>query len=220
MAETAPVQTYNGDPAFKAAFLAEIGQHEQADSLIKGQYGDFDPGFQGCAIGCAVRSLHSIQGTLSDATEYADHRKVAADLGWPLWLAYLEDNIFEAVPDELSKTWPRRLAEAVPVGSVIDDTVLSKLLVWQLTAERFGVIHATDKPEVKGRITTIAEFITADAAGTATDEQKAAAEGAARDAWAARAARDVETRDAFYPAFSDYVLTVLRELPTPLKADA
>ncbi|CAB4212416.1 hypothetical protein UFOVP1442_1, partial [uncultured Caudovirales phage] len=110
---TTAVQAYGNNPAFKDAFLAEIGKHEEADALLKGTYGEFDPTFKGCAIGCSVRSLHSLQGTLTNGVSFNNHAKVAADLGWPLWLAYLEDNLFERLPDELSKTWPRRLAEAV-----------------------------------------------------------------------------------------------------------
>ncbi len=219
------MQTYQNDPALKASFLAEIGKHEELDAFLKGTYSTTDKtAFRGCAIGCSIHSLNALQGKPQKG-EFADHDRVAADLGWPLWLAYLEDNVFESLPDELSKTWPRRLAEAVPVGAVIDDSVLAKIMVWSLTAERFGVIHATDDAEVKGWITTIAEYITADAAGTCTaDQREAAARDAwaawaawdARDAWAAWDARDVETRDAFYPALSEYVLSVLKELPTPL----
>ena len=214
------VKAYNEDPAFKAAFLAEIGAHERADALIKGSYSQLNGQFKGCAIGCALHSLHTLQGTLGEKHPYDDHGKVAADLGWPLWLAYLEDHLFESLPNELSKTWPRRLAEAVPVGAVITDAVLAKILVWSLTADTFGVIHATEDTEVKGWIKAIADGITTEADETSTAEQREAASQAARDAWdawaarAARAARAAETREAFYPALSEFVLSVLRELPS------
>jgi len=109
------VATYKNDPAFKAAFLAEISKHEEADALLKGTYGEFDPTFKGCAIGCSVHSLNTLQGKpQDDDTKFADHGRVANELGFPLWLAYLEDNLFESLPSALSKTWPRRLAEGPP----------------------------------------------------------------------------------------------------------
>lgn len=231
------IRAYGNNPAFKAAFLAEITAHERADALLKGTYGDFDPTFKGCAIGCAVHSLYRLQYPETDpyAIDYCAHNKVAADLGWPLWLAYLEDQLFEALPNELSQTWPRRLTEAVPVGAVIDDAVLAKILVWSLTAERFGVIHAAT--DAKDWITTVADLATTKAAKAAGDAKAAwdaraawnardtkAARAAWNawaawvtkvtwDAWPARAARAADTRDQFYPALSDYVLSVLRELP-------
>lgn len=230
------VQTYHANPQLKADFLAQISAHEQADALVKGSYGRMNGHFKGCAIGCSAYSLAVMQGQLpKNAGLFASepqHRRVADDLGLPLWLAYLEDNVFEMLPTELSKTWPRRLAEAIPVGAVIDDRVLAQILVWSLTAERFGAIHATDNTEVKGWMTTIAEAISAEAEGRLTDEMKATADGAARaaraalgrlgrlgrawdarDAWAAWAAWAAETRGAFYPALSEYVLTVVRALP-------
>jgi hypothetical protein len=259
------MQTYQNDPQFKAAFLAEITAHEQADALVKGDYGTMNGAFHGCAIGCAVYSLRQLQGVgNAKMVNYADHDKVAKDLGLPLWLAYMEDRLFENLPTDLSKTWPRRLAEAIPVGAVIGDDVLAKILVWSLTSDTFGVIHATDDAEAKGWITTIAEAITADAAGTITADQREAAARAARAAWDARAARAAwdaraawaaraawdaraaraawaaraaraawaawaawdardawdawdaraaETGDAFYPALSEYVLSLLRDLP-------
>lgn len=181
--------TYRNDPTFKSAFLAEISRHEQADALQKGSYGVFDPQFRGCAIGCAVFALRSLQGlTNAEGISYADHATVAADLGWPLWLAHLDDDIFESLPVPDAATWPRRLAEAIPVGAVITDAVLAKILVWSLTAPRFGVIHTTGLPVVQAWITTLADAITADATGTITADQREAAARAAndaRDAWSA-----------------------------------
>ena len=135
----------------------------------------------------------------------------------------------------MSQTWPRRLAEAVPVGVVIDDTVLAKILVWSLTSE-FGAIHTTDHANTKGWIHTIADYITADAAGTCTADQREVAARAARAAWnataarvarapwdwaawtvraawVARDARAVPIREGFYPALSEYILAILRDLP-------
>lgn len=231
------VTTYHGNAQLKADFLREIRQHEQADALLKGTYARMNGHFRGCAIGCSVYSLNVLQGQsqdVGDPDQYADHPRVAKALGFPEWLAYLEDHLFEGLPDHLSKAWPRRLAEALPVGAVVDDAVLAKILVWSLLADTYGVIHATEDVDIKGWITTIANAITAEANGTLTADQREAAAldaldaleawdalaawdaWAARAAWAAWAARDAwpsSLRDGFYPALSEYVLSVLRDLP-------
>src|SRR3990167_2686978 len=147
--------TYLGKPELKEAFLLEIGKHEAADQLVKGYYGQMDGQFTGCAIGCSLHSLNVLQGKPAVIDNVGLHERVPAELGWPLWLAYLEDNIFEQLPAELSRTWPRRLAEAIPVGVSVPDVVLAKLLRWTLIADTFGVVHATDDAEVKAIVQRI-----------------------------------------------------------------
>ena len=102
--------TYHNDPALKAAFLEQITAHEQADRIIQGEYWD---GFKGCAVGCSVESLNHINGT---TYKHGDHAAYAEALGIPEWLARLEDTLFEGLPVAVAKGWPRRFAEAIPVG--------------------------------------------------------------------------------------------------------
>ena len=261
--------TYLNKPELKDAFLAEIGKHEKLDAIIRGSYGQMNGHFTGCAIGCSLYSLSVLRGKTPQeaATNISDHRRYEAELGWPTWLAYYEDSIFEHLPAELSKTWPRRIAEAVPVGISIPDTVLAKLQAWWLIHERFGVVNATDDAELKAIIMTSGDLFRqigdgidapeaakeqaawdartawwdAWAARTARagDARTARAARAARTAWAARAGdartawaartvwtawaartaclnadslASVATRDAFYPALSEYLLSLLRDL--------
>src|SRR5438034_777684 len=109
------LQTYLNDPTLKANFLIEIGKHEQQDQIIKGTYGRMNGMFKGCAIGCALHSLNILQGKTGKASAEAtgDHRRYETELGLPLWFAYMEDRLFENLPDELATTWPRRLAEVI-----------------------------------------------------------------------------------------------------------
>ena len=242
----AKLRAFHGDPALKAAFLEQIGQHEVADMIVKGTYGkSVDGGWKGCAIGCSLRSLNKIQGKAKIDRATGDHERFPPELGLPLWLAYFEDNIFEWLPNELSKTWPRRLAEAIPAGACVDDLVLAKILRWTLGAEPFGVRYAaTDAAVVavvdrmvalfdrtiRGDEPTSNEWDEAARATWDTTRDVRAARAAwdvraaraARAAWAVkdvwnvwdvRAARAADTRDAFYPALSEYVLSLLRELP-------
>lgn len=210
--------TYLNNPDLKTRFLAEIAKHEAADAIIKGTYGAMNGEFRGCAIGCSLHSLNLLEGkTGKDAMEDTDnHHRYEAELGLPMWLACLEDFLFEELPDDLAKRWPRRLAAAIPVGAIVDDAVLAKILVWSLVDAEFGVRQATNRDDVRGWIDVIATYITADVESQATDDLR---ESAARDAWAARAAWDVwdawdaEKANAFYPALSEYVLALMRDLP-------
>ena len=232
---TTTLQTYLGDPGLKAAFLAEITKHEEQDALIKATYGWLNGTFKGCAIGCSLHSLNVLQGKVgAGLTERTDvHARYEAELGLPIWFAFMEDQIFENLPDDLAKTWPRRLAEAIPVGAVVDDLVLAKILRWTLADAEFGVRFATEDAEIRGYIDGVIAGFDAEIAtgGHATAEQREAAARAARDAWAAwdaraacddwdawaaRAAATNSSRakaDAFFPALSEFVLGVVRELP-------
>ena len=199
------LRAYLNDSNLKTAFLAQIAEHEAADAIIKGTYAQRGVTFRGCAIGCSLHSLNVIQRKVgTDRTaNTGNHERYEAELGLPTWLAYLEDNIFERLPDALAVTWPRRFAEAVPVGAVVDDRVLARILCWALTDTEFGVRYATDSEETRGWIDTIAAYIDADSRGIATADQREAAAWdarAARDAWAARAARDAWAARAAWAA--------------------
>lgn len=88
MTTNADLRAYHSDATLKARFLDEIGQHEAADMLIKGTYGNGlgDCGFRGCAIGCALHSLNKIQGKPESelARHTGDHARYVTDLGLPL----------------------------------------------------------------------------------------------------------------------------------------
>ena len=190
--------TYHGDHALKAAFLAEISKHEAADALVKGTYGRMNGAFKGCAIGCSLYSLNVLHGeSPADAAQRTgDHDRIPTELGWPLWLAYAEDTIFERLPTDLSKTWPRRLAEAVPVGVTVPDIVLAKVFHWTLMNARFGVINCADAESTKDAVRKMGALFERTIAG----ENVPGAEwneAAARAAWDARDARDAwDARDA------------------------
>ncbi len=247
--------TYLGKPELKSRFIEEIGKHEEQDRIIKGTYSEPGKVFRGCAIGCSLHSLNLIEGAVDQFDGTDNHSRYEKELGLPTWLAYLEDNIFENLPLDQAKTWPRRFAEAVPVGAVVGDVVLAKILRWVLADSEFGVRFATDDAEIRGYIDTIVTMFEAEIVGQATAEQREAAASAASaaraamaasaamdawaawaasaamDAWAARAASaamdawaastDPEGKkaDAFFPSLSEYVLSLLRDLPPALGVD-
>ena len=203
------LHAYLNDPQLKADFIAQIADHERQDAIIKGTYGAMNGRFRGCAIGCALHSLNVLQGK-SPTDRVDEHCRYEKELGLPAWFAYLEDHIFESLPLDLAKTWPRRIAEALPVGAVVGDVVLAKILRWSLADDTFGVRYATtDNEEVRGYIDAVIAGFDAEISteGNATADQREAAAWAARaaraawDAWDARAAWDAwdawDARDAW-----------------------
>ena len=77
---------YHGKPDLKAAFLAQIAQHEAADQIMRGTYAgtkNGHPAFQ--AVGCSLESLRVIEG-LSEI-EHGAHELYEHYLGVPIMLA-------------------------------------------------------------------------------------------------------------------------------------
>lgn len=107
--------TYRSDTEFKKRFVKEVVWHRKTDAIVQGTYGSQNGHWTGCAVGCSLRSLDKIEGNAL-LEEYNDHPRFESEGLWPEWLARLEDTIFEGLPVELAKTWPERLAKAVPVG--------------------------------------------------------------------------------------------------------
>ena len=231
--ESTPLISYHADPALKAALVIEIGKHEQADQIIKGTYGSINGQWRGCAIGCSLRSLNIMKQQTDPNRRTGDHDRFPKELGWPLWLAHIEDTIFENLPDALAKTWPRRIAEAIPVGAVIDEMVLAKILRWMLADTEFGVRYATDDETIRGHIDGVIAGFDAELStgGHATDEQREAAARAAMaandddslaawsafsawSAWDATSLPPWKKADPFFSALSEFLLALLRALPT------
>lgn len=187
------MSAYHNDPAIKSALIAQLIAHEDADEIIQGI--GWENG-HGCAVGC---TLH----------EY-DHSQGPAKLGWPEWLLRLEDGLFEEMTPRDAKGFPRRMAEAIPVGADLEPVRL-RFLYWTLTdflgrdwpadvnaalddmGGLFARAIAGDEPDT-------AEWAKAEraawAARDARDALAAGAAGAARAAGAAWAARDARAARA------------------------
>ena len=115
--------TYHNDVKIKEFYINRIEQHSKADEIIQGVY--WENG-KGCAVGCTIHG--------------DEHCKYEDELGIPQILAILEDKIFENLPNELAKTWPKRFLSAIKVG--ID---LSK--VWP----KFAIFLLTDSTQCNSR---------------------------------------------------------------------
>lgn len=93
------VLSFHGREAIKKKYLTRVREHRLADQIIKGHY--WKDG-KGCAIGC---TLHS-----------SNHWAYEDELGIPNQLAYLQDELFEALPNEQAMLFPEQFLEAIPVA--------------------------------------------------------------------------------------------------------
>lgn len=91
--------TFHNDPQIKEKYLTRLKTHATADEIIQGT--GWENG-KGCAIGCTLENY--------------DHKAFETELGVPEWLARLEDQIFEGLPNSDAKKFAVDFLEAVPVG--------------------------------------------------------------------------------------------------------
>ena len=104
MTTTETVLAYHGDPALKAAVLAQMADHRAAERLVTGTYWDWTVG-RGCAVGCLT---HDPDG---------GHAEYPVRWGIPEELAWIEDEIFESLPLEDALAWPERFLAAIEPGA-------------------------------------------------------------------------------------------------------
>jgi hypothetical protein len=154
--------SYHSDPAIKARYLERVEGHAAADEIIKGQY--WEAG-KGCAVGCTIHG--------------ASHEDFERALGIPQMLAWLEDVIFEGLPNRAAKTWPERFLSAIEPGKDLS-RVAWQLLHWLLTE---GGAGEHDQPTVMAAVKPCADVLLLLVNGRPVD--RGTAEAAAAMAWAA-----------------------------------
>ena len=126
------MEAFHNDPLIKEYYFNRLNEHYKADEIIQGKY--WENG-KGCAVGCTIHS--------------SDHDKYESKLGIPICLAYLQDTIFEGLPNELAKVFPIEFLSVIKVGSNLSK--VSKLfMIWVLTDEKYGVLqYAEDKKVIQ-----------------------------------------------------------------------
>ena len=107
--------SYHSDPSIKSRYLARVAGHADADEIVKGRY--WENG-KGCAVGCTIHG--------------EAHESFERELGIPQMLAWLEDVIFEGLPNRLAKTWPERFLSSITPGRDLSP-VGWQFLHWLLT---------------------------------------------------------------------------------------
>ena len=107
-----------GRPKLQAKYLRKMEAHRAAYHLHKGTYGEGKgPSFRACAVGCTLSD--------GDAPGRSLHMCYPDKLGWPVWLAYLQDKIFEGLPSPEEQAWPEDLMRAIPPG--LPEAVFSRI---------------------------------------------------------------------------------------------
>ena len=174
--------SFFGEQALKDAVVERIKEHQRLDQIVQGIYWD---GAKGCGIGCV---LHS-----------DEHMAFERQLGLPVFLAYMDEHIFESLPKEDAKYWPLRFIEAVPVGVDLE-LVFPRFMHWVLTDPDGLVKHANAHAKVI--INDVATMYARRIEGIPFDRAAAwAAETAAwAAAWAARAAARAAAWEAAWEA--------------------
>lgn len=168
---------FHGSPAIKEKYLARIRAHVAADELIHGT--GWKNG-KGCAVGCTLNAY--------------DHAAYETELGIPIALAYLEDNLFEAMRNGESKTWPERFLQGIQVGADLE-MVWPRFALWLM--EEVSKVAGGSKEVVEAVRELYREWIETgvkpslgrwEAARSEAEAARAAAWAAAWAAWAAEAA--------------------------------
>jgi len=178
--------SYHGDPAVKAKYVARVQAHAAADEIIQG---DGWVNGKGCAVGCTLHDYN--------------HERYPVELGMPVWLARLEDTIFEGLPNAVAKEFPAKFLEAVPVGVDLEPVKWRfALVLLQENTERVKGLDITDelKKQVLDAIEQVAEvnrkaIESGEWNESAARSARSAAESAARLAaeWLARSARSARS---------------------------
>jgi hypothetical protein len=123
--------SFHSDPSIKSNYITRVAGHADADEIVKGRY--WENG-KGCAVGC------TIHGDV--------HEGFVRELGIPRMLAWLEDVIFEGLPNRLAKTWPERFLSSISPGRDLSP-VGWQFLHWLLTESRPSEFdHALTKAAV------------------------------------------------------------------------
>src|SRR5277367_2115598 len=117
------LKAFHGKQEIKDLYVARVQAHYLADEIVKGTY--WENG-KGCGVGCTVHS--------------SNHMAYEEELGIPIQLAYLEDGIFESLPNGHARDFPLRFISAPRVGADLS-FVVNHFLIWLLTDSVHGVIR-------------------------------------------------------------------------------
>ena len=181
------MKAFHNDIKIKKQYLTRVVAHEKADEIIKGKY--WENG-KGCAVGCTIHGSY--------------HGAYETELGIPRILARLEDGIFENLPNDLAKTWPRRFLEVIKPGADLS-MVWPKFSVWMLTDEKYGVLQFAKTEGQREVIQSVSDLYLLKSQGVDIDRQdwvdaRSAAYAAAAAAYAAYAAAYAADAAAAYAA--------------------
>ena len=177
------MKAFHNDPKIKTKYLARVRAHAAADQIIKGIY--WENG-KGCAVGCTIHSN--------------DHSSYETELGIPMWLAYVQDRIFEGLNNGNAKRWPVEFLEAIAPGQDLEKIKIPFLIfVLNFTLDKFD--HKKHPKEKEAIVSVLNQFLKKTKMNEATlkKAQKASyavAYAAASAAFASASAADADASAA------------------------
>ena len=179
------MKAYTDTLQTKTEALASMKKHREADKLVKGKY--WESG-KGCAVGCQYHAFKNDNDTSYHSPSERVH-------GIPRALAYLEDRIFEGLPNAQAQKWPERFLKAIPVGADLSN-VINELMYWLMTDKDGIQKHA--RPDRLKAIKQVAGLYKKRLAGKepSVKEWEKARQDAADAAYAAYAAYAAADADA------------------------
>ena len=170
---------FHGDKKIKSRYIARVEAHRKADELVQGIGWESNGVTRGCGIGCTFDAY--------------DHSRGPIEIGVPVHLMYLEDAIFEGLPEADALKWPTRFLKAIQPGADLS-LVWPRFAVWMLTDAKCGVIRfAGNYADVRQSIERVSALwrrvIDGESVESLSGEFAAAAAAAAAARWSADAAR-------------------------------
>ena len=183
------MKAFHNDKNIKDKYMSRIEAHIRADELIKGKYWEHG---KGCAVGCTIHS--------------SDHGLYETEMGIPRILARLEDDIFEGLPNNLAKTWPKRFLKAIKVGADLSN-VWPQFAHWLMLDGKYGVIQLAKTKQQKEAIQRVGDLYQAKSQGLVVDIEdwrlaRGATYAAAYAAYAAYAAATYAANAAAYATYA------------------
>ena len=91
--------SFHNDIKVKKKYLARVRRHSKLGNIFQNMR--WKDG-KGGAVGCTL--------------EHNDSKRYPIELGLPIWLARLEEEIFDNLPVDEAKRWPEKFLKAIPVG--------------------------------------------------------------------------------------------------------
>ncbi len=122
---------FKNTPTTQEQALAEAKAHREADQFIQGTW--WEDG-KGCSLGCQFHSRKKATESYFEAA----HRET----GMPLDVCYMQERIFEGLPNNKAVFWNERVYSAIKPGADLS-MVIPKLMLWMLVDKENGVVKYT-----------------------------------------------------------------------------
>jgi hypothetical protein len=153
-AERKELIAFHGNHKVKELYLTKVKEIVAAnkcfpvkDDYIMPEQGRYN------AIQASVE-LEAVGDMYKYRSNYETMFRIETELGIPLWLAHLEDAIFNILNTYDAIKWPTKFLEAIPVGADLE-LVRPRFLHWLLVDERSGILQLIDgKYDYKDEYTT------------------------------------------------------------------